>query len=379
MADPGDAAKTLEGELQGELIRPGDGAYDGARSIWNGMIDRRPALIARCASPEDVAAAVRFAVAQKLPLGVRGGGHGVAGLALAEDGLVVDLSAMREVQVDASAGTVRAQGGATLADLDGATQEHGLAAPLGVVTKTGIAGLTLSGGIGWLRRKHGLSIDSLVEAEVVTAGAEVLTASAERNEDLFWALRGGGGNFGVVTSFTYRAHPIGPEVFFCFVLYPAARAGEVLRACRAAPRRKRRDDRTAGRAGSRARSRRFPRGRARRAVRGAACDGDRGRHRGRAPGGAAARARGSDRGPQRRDAIHRGAGDPGRGLPRRLALLLEVGQRPRASRMARSRRWSSATRRRPPTTRRSTSGSRAARWPRSARPTRRSPTAPRPT
>ncbi len=231
MADPGDAAKTLEGELQGELIRPGDGAYDEARSIWNGMIDRRPALIARCARPEDVAAAVRFAVAQELPLGVRGGGHGVAGLALAEDGLVVDLSAMREVQVDASAGTVRAQGGATLADLDGATQEHGLAAPLGVVTKTGIAGLTLSGGIGWLRRKHGLSIDSLVEAEVVTAGAEVLTASADENEDLFWALRGGGGNFGVVTSFTYRAHPIGPEVFFCFVLYPAARAGEVLRAC----------------------------------------------------------------------------------------------------------------------------------------------------
>ena len=231
MAITDDAANTLEAELQGELIRPSDAGYDEARAIWNGMIDRRPALIARCAAPGDAAAAVRLAASERVPLAVRGGGHGVAGHAVCDDGIVVDLSAMREIEVDAGAATVRAQGGATLADIDAATQEHGLATPMGVVTKTGIAGLTLSGGIGWLRRKHGLSVDNLVAAEVVTADGSVLTASESENEDLFWALRGGGGNFGAVTSLTYRAHPIGPEVFFCFVLYPAARANEVLRAC----------------------------------------------------------------------------------------------------------------------------------------------------
>ncbi len=231
MAVTDDALNTLEQEFQGELIRPGDGEYDEARAIWNGMIERRPGLIARCAGADDVAAAVRFAAENELPLAVRGGGHGVAGLALAEAGLVVDLSEMREIEVDAEGGTVRAAGGCTLGDLDAATQEQGLAAPVGVVTKTGIAGLTLSGGIGWLRRKHGLSVDNLLEAEVVTARGEVVTASADENEDLFWGLRGGGGNFGVVTSFTYRLHPIGPEVFFCFCVYPAEAAAKVLGGC----------------------------------------------------------------------------------------------------------------------------------------------------
>ena len=168
----------------------------------------------------------------ELPLAVRGGGHGVAGHALCDDGLVIDLSAMNaRSRSTPRAGTARAQGGATWADLDRATQRHGLATPLGVVTKTGIAGLTLSGGIGWLRRKHGLSCDNLLSAEVVTAAGELLTASEDENEDLFWAIRGGGGNFGVVTSFEYRLHPVGPQVFVCFVVYPAESAREVLQSC----------------------------------------------------------------------------------------------------------------------------------------------------
>lgn len=231
MAVSDQAVDALATAIGGEVLRPGDDGYEGARAIWNGMIDRRPAVIARCARADDVAAAVRFASEHGLELSVRGGGHGVAGLAIADGGLVVDLSGMRKVEVDAGDATARADGGCTLADLDAATQEHGLAAPVGVVTKTGIAGLTLSGGIGWLRRKHGLSVDNLLAAEVVTASGEVVRASADENEDLFWGLRGGGGNFGVVTSLEYRLHPIGPDVYLCFVLYPAERAGEVLRGC----------------------------------------------------------------------------------------------------------------------------------------------------
>ena len=217
--------------LRGALIRPGDQGYEPARQIWNGMIDRRPALVARCAGAEDVVAAVNFARDNELLLAVRGGGHGVAGHALCDGGLVIDLSEMRAVEVNPEGRTARAQGGCTLGDLDRETQRHGLATPLGVVTETGIAGLTLSGGIGHLRRKHGLSCDNLVSAQVVTADGSLLTASDSENEDLFWALRGGGGNFGVVTSLEYRLHRVGPEVFVCFVFYPAADAKEVLRAC----------------------------------------------------------------------------------------------------------------------------------------------------
>jgi FAD/FMN-containing dehydrogenase len=229
----GRTAEDLAARLRGEVIRPEDPGYDGARAVWNGMIDRRPALVARCADAGDVAAAVGFARDRALALAVRGGGHGVAGHAVCDDGLVIDLSAMTAIEVDADARTARAQGGCTLGDLDRETQRHGLATPLGVVTKTGIAGLTLSGGMGWLRRKHGLSCDNLVSAEIVTADGRTLTASAGEHDDLFWGIRGGGGNFGVVTSFTYRLHPVGPEVAFCFVLYSAARVREVLRACEA--------------------------------------------------------------------------------------------------------------------------------------------------
>jgi FAD/FMN-containing dehydrogenase len=225
------ASDDLAARLQGRLVRPGDPPYEQGRQIWNGMIDREPAMIARCAGVEDVAAAVSFARDAGLPLAVRGGGHGVAGHAISEGGVVVDLSEMRGVEVDLDRGTARAQGGCTLGDLDGATQRHGLATPLGVVTETGIAGLTLSGGMGWLRRRHGLSCDNLVSAEVVTADGSVVTASEDENEDLFWAIRGAGGNFGVATSLEYRLHPVGPEVFVTFVFYPAERAKDVLRSC----------------------------------------------------------------------------------------------------------------------------------------------------
>jgi FAD/FMN-containing dehydrogenase len=221
----------LASSFSGELIGPRDEAYDGAREIWNGMIDRRPAMIARCADASDVAAAVRFARERELPIAVRGGGHGVAGHALCEGGLVVDLSPMRGVEVNADGRTARAGGGCTLADVDGATQRSGLATPLGLMSRTGIAGLTLTGGMSWLRRKHGLACDNLLAAELVTSEGEILTASESENADLHWAIRGGGGNFGVVTAFTYRLHPVGPEVFLCFVLYPIELAGEVLRGC----------------------------------------------------------------------------------------------------------------------------------------------------
>ncbi|MCF6523539.1 FAD-binding oxidoreductase [Streptomyces sp. JJ36] len=221
----------FSGRLHGRLVQPGDREYERVRTVWNGLIDRRPALVARCRDESDVAEAVAFARDTGLAPAVRGGGHGVAGHAVSDGGLVVDLSEMREVGTDPARATVRAQGGCTLGDVDAATQRHGLAVPLGVVSETGIAGLTLSGGIGWLRRKYGLSCDNLLSARVVTADGAVVTASAEEHRDLFWALRGGGGNFGVVTSFTFRAHPVGPRVFLCQVFYPLARVREVLRAC----------------------------------------------------------------------------------------------------------------------------------------------------
>ncbi|MBB0229936.1 FAD-binding protein [Streptomyces calidiresistens] len=217
--------------LRGELIRPDHAAYGPALKLWNGMIDKHPALVARCAGEEDVAAAVDFARDNDLPLAVRGGGHGVAGQALCDGGLVIDLSGMRGVEVDPEKRSAVAQGGCTLGDIDRATQRHGLATPLGVVTGTGAAGLTLSGGMGWLRRKHGLSCDNLLSARVVTADGRIVVADDTRNRDLFWAIRGGGGNFGVVTAFEYRLHPVGPEVFLCFAFHPASHTEEVLRAC----------------------------------------------------------------------------------------------------------------------------------------------------
>lgn len=228
---PSSLVEAFAARLDGRLIRPGDPGYEPAREVWNGMVDRRPALVARCAGDDDVVAAVDFARDNGLPVAVRGGGHGVAGHAVCDGGLVIDLSEMRRVDVDPQGQRAVAQGGCTLGDVDRETQRHGLATPLGVVTRTGIAGLTLSGGMGWLRRKHGLSCDNLLSVRIVTADGRLLVADGSRHQDLFWAVRGGGGNFGVVTSFEYRLHPVGPEVFVCFVLYPAARAEEVLRSC----------------------------------------------------------------------------------------------------------------------------------------------------
>ncbi len=206
-------AAGLRASLRGELLLPGDEGYDDARAIWNGMIDRRPGLIIRCLGANDVVAGVNFAREKGLPLAVKGGGHNVAGNAVCDDGVMLDLSLMRSVQVNPDNQTVRVDGGCLLSDVDIETQRHGLAVSGGIVSHTGVAGLTLGGGFGWISRKYGLSIDNLISAEVVTADGRILTASQEQHPDLFWGLRGGGGNFGVVTSFEFRAAPLGPDVF----------------------------------------------------------------------------------------------------------------------------------------------------------------------
>jgi FAD/FMN-containing dehydrogenase len=198
--------------LHGSVLEPGQPSYEQARRVWNGTIDRRPALIAQCRSEDDVAAALALARQHDLLVAVRGGGHGVAGYAVCDDGLVIDLSPMRAVEVDVEARTATVQPGARWADVDQATQAHGLVTPGGEVSVTGVAGLTLGGGMGYLRRKYGLSCDNLVAADVVTADGNRVHASEHDNPDLFWALRGGGGNFGVVTSFVFRLHPFGHEV-----------------------------------------------------------------------------------------------------------------------------------------------------------------------
>jgi FAD/FMN-containing dehydrogenase len=223
-----DLAAALAERLAGEVISPDHPEYDTAREVWNGMIDKRPAAIARCADADDVATAVRFAAAYELPLTVRGGGHNVAGTAVIDDGLVVDLSAMRGVEIDRSGGTVHVQGGATWADVDRVTAPLGLAAPGGVVSETGVAGLALSGGVSHQRRRDGMTVDNLVAAEVVLADGRKVRASAGEHADLHWALRGGGGNFGVVTSFELRLHELGPEVFALNVAYPIEDAARVL-------------------------------------------------------------------------------------------------------------------------------------------------------
>jgi FAD/FMN-containing dehydrogenase len=215
--------------FRGRIITAQDADYDDARAIWNGAIDRRPRLIARCSGPADVAAAVRFARADGLEVATRGGGHNVAGTATCDDGIVVDLSEMRSVWVDPAARIARVDGGGLWGDVDHETQAHGLATPGGIVSHTGVAGLTLGGGIGWLMRKHGLTVDNLLAADIVTAHGELLRASADEHPDLFWALRGGGGNFGVVTSFDFRLHPLGPDVLAGPILWDASDAREVLR------------------------------------------------------------------------------------------------------------------------------------------------------
>jgi FAD/FMN-containing dehydrogenase len=220
--------RSLRAQLDGTLLDPADVGYDSARRVFNRLFDRRPALIARCRNAGDVAHCIRFAREHGLLLSVRGGGHSIAGYSVCDGGLVIDLSPMRSVEVDAISHRARVGGGALWADVDRETQRYGLATPGGVVSHTGVAGLTLGGGIGWLRNAYGLSCDNLRSADVVTADGRRMTASRSENEDLFWALRGGGGNFGVVTAFEFALHPVGPAVAALFPIYPMRKARSVL-------------------------------------------------------------------------------------------------------------------------------------------------------
>ena len=221
------ATDALRAQLRGALCRPGEPGYDQARTIWNAMIDRCPELIVRAAGAADVIATVRYAGAQGIPLAVRGGGHNIAGNAVCDGGVMLDLSGMKSVRIDPAARTGRVEPGATLGDFDREAQAFGLATPLGINSTTGVAGLTLGGGFGWLSRRFGLTIDNLLSVDVVTAKGELIQANEKRNQDLFWAVRGGGGNFGVVTSFEYRLHPVGPEVLAGLIVHPFANAKEL--------------------------------------------------------------------------------------------------------------------------------------------------------
>ena len=221
--------EAFQASLRGPLLQPGDAGYDDARIVWNGMIDRKPALIARCAGVSDVIEAVNFARDNHLLVSVRGGGHNITGYAVNDGGIVIDLSQMKGVRVDLGKSTARAEAGLTWGEYYHETQAFGLANTGGVVSTTGISGLSLGGGLGWLMGKHGLTCDCLLSADIVTADGKFLTASATENPDLFWGLRGGGGNFGIVTSFEFQLYPVGPTVLGGMVIYPMAQAKEVLR------------------------------------------------------------------------------------------------------------------------------------------------------
>jgi FAD/FMN-containing dehydrogenase len=223
---------SLRDAITGAVALPGDPAYDTAVDIWNGVIERRPGVVATCASPDDVALALAFARGAGLEISVRGGGHGYAGLALTDGGLMIDLSQMKAVLVDPYAQRAQCGGGVTWGELDAATQEHGLAVPGGFISTTGIAGLCLGGGFGWLSRLAGLTSDNLISADVVTADGSVLRASESENDELFWALRGGGGNFGVVTSFEFRLHRVGPLVHLGALFYAPEQGGDMFRFAR---------------------------------------------------------------------------------------------------------------------------------------------------
>src|SRR3954451_4514695 len=228
---PSDAARQELTGFQGTLIGPEDSGYEEARTLFNAMIDKRPALIARCAGPDDVAKAIAFARDHGLTVAVRGGAHNGAGLGSCDDGVVIDLSLLRDVQVDPEARTVRVGGGCLWGEVDAATNEHGLATPSGIISTTGVGGLTLGGGLGHLTRKCGLSIDNLLEADVILASGEQVRAAEDENPDLFWAIRGGGGNFGVVTPFVFRLHEVG-TVIAGPTFWPVEQATEVLSAYR---------------------------------------------------------------------------------------------------------------------------------------------------
>ena len=220
--------ESLRSQLRGELLDPTSLAYDTTRVVWNGMIDRRPALIARCRNAADVAASVGYALEQGLAIAVRSGGHNVAGYAVCHGGLMIDLSLMNGVRIGSDLDRAFVEGGATWLDVDAATTPFGRATPGGLISATGVAGLTLSGGIGWLRGRHGLACDNLMAADVVAADGRLIHASESENPDLLWALRGGGGNFGIVTSFEFAIHPIEPELMFCGPAYPEERADEII-------------------------------------------------------------------------------------------------------------------------------------------------------
>ena len=222
------AVQQLKSRFRGEVILPRDQGYDAARAVFNVTIDRRPGVIARCAGPDDVIQAVNFAREENLLVAVRGTGHNVAGFAVCDDGFVIDLSRMKGITVDPAARTLRAEAGCNWGEVNDALQPHGLAATGGFVSVTGVSGLTLGGGLGWLVRKHGLALDNLLSAEVVLADGRLVTASARENDDLFWAIRGGGGNFGVVTSFEFQVHPVG-TVLAGIVLHPAAAGARAIR------------------------------------------------------------------------------------------------------------------------------------------------------
>lgn len=218
----------FKSEIKGSVVLPGDADYDEVRKIWNAMIDRRPAVIVRCADSNDVQHAIGFAREQGLELSIRGAGHNIAGNALVEGGLVIDLSTLKAVRVEADKKRAHVDPGATLHDFDEAVQKHGLATPVGINSTTGIAGLTVGGGFGWLTRKYGLTVDNLVAADVVTADGTKRVANSKENADLFWAIRGGGGNFGVVTRFEFQLHPVGPEILAGLMVFPFEQAKQVL-------------------------------------------------------------------------------------------------------------------------------------------------------
>jgi FAD/FMN-containing dehydrogenase len=222
------AVSAITDTFSGRLLKPDHVAYDDARRVHNGMVDKRPALIAQCSGAADVIDAVKLARGLDLEVSVRGGGHNVAGRAVVEGGVMIDLAGMKGIYVDVGRRTVRAQGGATWANLNRETQLHGLAVTGGVVSTTGIAGLTLGGGIGWLMGKYGLALDNLRSVELVSADGRVLQASVEENQDLFWAVRGGGGNFGVVTSFEYELFPVGPTIVGGLIAYPFDSARQMI-------------------------------------------------------------------------------------------------------------------------------------------------------
>lgn len=222
------SVKSFRSTMRGEVLEPSDPSYDAARVVWNGMIDRRPKLIARCQNAADVAASVNFAREHRLPIAIRSGGHNVAGYAVCDGGMMIDMSRMNGVRIVPDLDCAFVEGGALWADVDAATTQLGRATPGGLISATGVAGLTLSGGIGWLRGSHGLCIDNLLGAELVTADGVLVRADADQNPDLLWALRGGGGNFGVVTSFQFKLHPIEPELMFCAPAYPEERASEII-------------------------------------------------------------------------------------------------------------------------------------------------------